>query len=69
LHGGGDDQTGWIQFWRSAAYSDKAIADGTATPMIIVMPDASGNQTWFFQQCNQNTWLYEDFFSRNSFHL
>src|SRR3954470_7866885 len=41
LHGAGDDQTGWVQFGEVQNIADKAIADGSATPMIIVMPDAN----------------------------
>src|ERR671912_2680862 len=41
LHGGGDDQTGWIQFGEVLNITDKAILEGKATPMIIVMPDAN----------------------------
>ncbi len=40
LHGSGDDQTGWIQFGEVLRIADKAILKGTATAMIIVMPDA-----------------------------
>ena len=40
LHGAGDDQTGWIQFGEVEHIADKAIADGTATAMVIIMPDA-----------------------------
>src|SRR5215218_6601399 len=41
LHGGGDDQTGWVQFGEVQNITDKAIAEGKTTPMIIVMPDAN----------------------------
>ena len=41
LHGGGDDQTGWIQFGEVMLITDKAISEGIATPMIIVKPDAN----------------------------
>src|SRR5689334_1689387 len=41
LHGGGDDQTGWIQFGEVSLIADQAIAAGKATPMIIIMPDAN----------------------------
>src|SRR5436189_1169454 len=44
LHGGGDDQTGWVQFGEVQHITDKAIANGTATAMIIVMPDANTGQ-------------------------
>ena len=50
LHGAGDDQTGWVQFGEVLRITDQAIKDGSATPMIIVMPDANTGQR------------YEDFF-------
>lgn len=59
LHGAGDDQTGWVQFGEVLRITDNAIKDGTATPMIIVMPDASTGQRGYF---NQGDWHYEDFF-------
>ena len=42
LHGGGDDQTGWVQFGEVQHIADKAIANGSATAMIIVMPGKFG---------------------------
>ena len=59
LHGMGDDQTGWIQFGEVKRITDKAIKDGKATPMIIVMPDANTGQRGYF---NRGEWKYEDFF-------
>src|SRR5258706_10392239 len=41
LHGGGDDQTGWVQFGEVLNIADKAINEGKATPMVIIMPDAN----------------------------
>lgn len=41
LHGAGDDQTGWVQFGEVLHIADKAISEGKATPMIIIMPDAN----------------------------
>ena len=41
LHGSGDDQTGWVQFGEVLRIADNAIKDGTATPMVIIMPDAN----------------------------
>ena len=41
LHGGGDDQTGWVQFGEVKFIADKAIKEGISTPVIIVMPDAN----------------------------
>ncbi len=61
LHGGGDDQTGWVQFGEVMHIADKAIKEGTATPMIIVMPDANTGQRGYFND-PENEWRYEDFF-------
>ncbi len=59
LHGATDDHTGWVQFGEVLHIADKAIKAGTATPMIIVMPDADTGQMGYF---NQGDWKYEDFF-------
>ena len=61
LHGGGDDQTGWVQFGEVLNITDKAVKDGTATPMIIVMPDANTTRRGYSNNAT-GTWLYEDFF-------
>src|SRR5436190_3596927 len=61
LHGGGDDQTGWVQFGEVQNIADKAIREGIATPMIIVMPDAFTIRKGFSNDI-KNTWRYEDFF-------
>ncbi len=61
LHGGGDDQTGWIQFGEVGHITDKALAEGKATPMVIVMPDASEGQRGYFNDVT-GEWRYEDFF-------
>jgi enterochelin esterase-like enzyme len=61
LHGGGDDQTGWIQFGEVLHIADKSIKDGTATPMVIVMPDASAGRRGYFNDIKEE-WRYEDFF-------
>jgi len=60
LHGAGDDQTGWIQFGEVLRITDSGIKDGTATPMIIIMPDANTGKRGYFNQGND--WRYEDFF-------
>lgn len=59
LHGAGDDQTGWVQFGEVLRITDNAIKEGTATPMIIVMPDANTGKRGYF---NDKDWKYEDFF-------
>lgn len=61
LHGAGDDQTGWVQFGEVQNITDKAIAEGKATPMIIVMPDANTGRRGYANTVT-GTWLYEDFF-------
>jgi len=61
LHGGGDDQTGWVQFGEVLNITDKAIADGTATPMIIIMPDANTGRRGYYNDI-KGDWNYEDFF-------
>ena len=61
LHGGGDDQTGWVQFGEVQNITDKAINEGKATPMIIIMPDANTGIRGYSNNAT-GTWLYEDFF-------
>ncbi|WP_423127383.1 alpha/beta hydrolase [Gaoshiqia sp. Z1-71] len=61
LHGAGDDQTGWVQFGEVQHIADKAIADGSATAMIIVMPDANTGRRGYFNDL-KGEWRYEDFF-------
>jgi enterochelin esterase-like enzyme len=59
LHGYTDDNTGWLQFGEINRYADKAIADGTIPPMIIIMPDA--DSSWYINSYD-NKEKYEDFF-------
>ena len=61
LHGSGDDQTGWIQFGEVLNITDKAIKDGLATAMIIIMPDANTMQKGYYNDITGN-WHFEDFF-------
>ncbi|MCD7916113.1 MAG: esterase family protein [Tannerellaceae bacterium] len=61
LHGGGDDQTGWVQFGQVQHIADKAIREGTAAPMIIVMPDANTGVRGYFNAVD-GSFEYEDFF-------
>jgi len=61
LHGAGDDHSGWVQFGEVLHIADKAIKDGTATPMIIVMPDANTGKRGYFNTPD-GKWNYEDFF-------
>lgn len=61
LHGAGDDQTGWVQFGEVLHIADRAIKEGKATPMVIIMPDAQTGQRGYFNDI-ANEWRYEDFF-------
>jgi enterochelin esterase-like enzyme len=61
LHGSGDDQTGWVQFGEVLTITDKAIREGKATPMIIVMPDADTGRRGYFNDI-RGDWNYENFF-------
>ncbi len=61
LHGAGDDQTGWVQFGEVLHIADKAIREGRATPMIIVMPDAKTGKRGYYNSISGD-WHYEDFF-------
>ena len=61
LHGYTDDQTGWVQFGEVQHIADKAIIEGTATPMIIIMPDADTGLPGYTNALSGN-WNYEDFF-------
>jgi enterochelin esterase-like enzyme len=59
LHGYSDDNTGWLEFGEVNRYADKAIADGTIPPMIIIMPDA--DTSWYINSYDGKE-NYEDFF-------
>lgn len=59
LHGYTDDDTGWLQFGEINRHADKAIAEGTIPPMIIVMPD--GGVSWYMNSYDGKE-KYEDFF-------
>ena len=61
LHGSGDDHTGWVQFGQVQHIADKAIAEGKAAPMIIVMPDANTKVRGYFN-LPDGTFNYENFF-------
>ena len=59
LHGFTDDNTGWLQFGEINRHADKAIADGTIPPMIIVMPNGDSS---FYINSYDGKEKYEDFF-------
>ncbi|RYG04840.1 MAG: esterase family protein [Chitinophagaceae bacterium] len=59
LHGYTDDNTGWLQFGEINRLADKAIAEGTIPPMIIVMPN--GDSTFYINSFDGKD-KFEDFF-------
>ncbi|AYL94059.1 alpha/beta hydrolase [Mucilaginibacter celer] len=59
LHGYTDNHTGWLQFGEINRYADKAIADGTIPPMVIIMPNA--DSSWYINSYDGKE-KYEDFF-------
>jgi len=61
LHGAGDDHTGWVQFGEVKRIADAAIKDGTATPMIIIMPDGYSKRLGYFNDI-RGDWDFEDYF-------
>jgi len=58
LHGAGDNHASWEQFGEVRSIADKTIAEGSATSMIIVMPDLHEG---YFNELD-NSWYGEDFF-------
>jgi enterochelin esterase-like enzyme len=58
LHGATDNHTGWVQFGEVLHITDKAIREGKATPMIIIMPDADRKVMGYFDVPG---WDYEKF--------
>lgn len=59
LHGLGDNHMGWSQQGEVKQITDKAVAQGRACNMIIVMPDAA--QTWYVNN-HDGSVRYEDMF-------
>ena len=59
LHGAGQNQTSWIQGGDMQRIVDKAIEEGKADPMIIVMPDA---ERTYYMNTRDKDYQYEDFF-------
>lgn len=45
LHGYSDDQTSWVHVGEINQIMDKAIADGTMPPVVVIMPD--GDISWY----------------------
>jgi enterochelin esterase-like enzyme len=50
-----------VQFGEVQHITDKAIAEGTATPMVIAMPDANTGRRGYFNDI-RGRWDYEGFF-------
>ena len=61
LHGYSDNHTGWVQFGEVQRITDEAIADGSATAMVIIMPDGDTKKIGYFNRPGGD-WNYEDHF-------
>jgi len=61
LHGAGGDYSTWIQSGEMKSITDRAIAGGLVTPMIIIMPDAREKIRGYFNYI-KGGFNYEDFF-------
>jgi len=61
LHGYTDNHTGWVQYGEVLHIADKAIREGKATPMVIVMPDADTGKVGY-TNWPDGKWDYEKFF-------
>ena len=61
LHGQGGDQANWVDYGDLQQIADRSINSGQATPMIIVMPDATAGRSGYFNDI-RGDWNYEDFF-------
>src|ERR1700733_6073663 len=59
LHGYTDDDGAWLQFGEINRLADKAIAEGTIPPMIVVMPNGDSS---FYINSYDGKERYEDFF-------
>lgn len=59
LHGAGGNHTSWIQGGDMQRIVDKAVENGEADPMIIVMPDA---ERTYFMNTKDREYQFEDFF-------
>ena len=59
LHGWTDDETSWIQMGDMQAITDRAIMQGLAAKMIVVMPNAW--ETWYVNSYDEK-FPYEDMF-------
>ncbi len=66
LHGAWNDCNAWSVKGQAAPIADLTIASQMAQPMVIVMPDARGENENFAGKnmgyFNQKDWHYEDFF-------
>lgn len=66
LHGAGGCHTNWLTIGALQQLADESIAEGTALPMIVVMPDAAGEGQQLIGKhmgyFNVPGWNYETFF-------
>ena len=50
LHGYGDNENSWLKGGNIRTYADRAVANGTSEPVILVMPQ--GNNTYYVNRYN-----------------
>lgn len=66
LHGASGCHTDWLVLGNARQILDEAIAEGRAVPMVVVMPDASGDGEYrmgpHMGYFDQSEWPYEQFF-------
>lgn len=64
LHGFTDDYTAWRDKGQMQTVADELIETGEAVPMVVIMPNAGGPQTYetWNGYFNMPGWRYEDFF-------
>ena len=66
LHGASGCHTDWLELGNARQILDEAIAEGRAVPMVVVMPDASGDGEYrmgpHMGYFDQPGWPYERFF-------
>lgn len=59
-HGGGDDDHSWMKDGRAGVILDNLVAQGSASPMIIVTPNGMTDGTWSHGSSPEGMRLLED---------
>lgn len=59
LHGFGDDASAWVEYGAVNRFMEKAILDGDAIPMILIMPEAFNS---YYVNDYAGKFMYQDMF-------